>query len=233
MGCITRESTSARRWPSPCWTCSCRDTVRTRNWDVASRAWSTYAAHLDHPTVDPDGLEWDLSGGPRSAAGARTGSPRPEAPASAPISIGIEAIDGAAAAGRCGASSSNPASDLVRGRARWSAPEVRAVRDHMLRRVLDSREHIRANVSFHTAGEMRAMAGKNGYPAQQWSAIRGVAPPAVALPTRQDHRPGYTPQPRGPAAALGACRLPLPGPVARRPGALVEAPVDQVRVTLE
>lgn len=147
------------------------------------------------PMVDPDGLEWDLSGG---ASYRNWRKNRQPTPGSSSIGTDLNRNWGYRW-GCCGASSGNPASDFFRGRARWSAPEVRAVRDFVLSRVVDGRQRIRAHVSFHTAGEMvlwpyghtrtdvppdmtrldrralvglgRAMAAKNGYLAQQSSAM--------------------------------------------------------------
>jgi hypothetical protein len=55
--------------------------------------------------------------------------------------------------GCCGGSSGQPSSLTYRGPARWSAPEVRALRDFVESRVIDGRQRIRAHITWHTAGE--------------------------------------------------------------------------------
>jgi hypothetical protein len=55
--------------------------------------------------------------------------------------------------GCCGGSSGNRASNTYRGPSPWSAPEVRAVRDYVLSRVIGGIQQIRAHVTFHTNGE--------------------------------------------------------------------------------
>ena len=51
-------------------------------------------------------------------------------------------------------SSGNPFSTRFRGRAAFSAPESRAVRDFVASRVVDGRQQIRASVSFHEFGRV-------------------------------------------------------------------------------
>jgi carboxypeptidase T len=97
----------------------------------------------------------------------------------------------------CGGSSGNRASSTYRGPAAWSAPEVRAVRDYVLGRVVGGIQQIKAHVTLHTNGRYimwpygytktnvpadmtpldhqvfvamaRAMASRNGYTAKQSS----------------------------------------------------------------
>jgi carboxypeptidase T len=97
----------------------------------------------------------------------------------------------------CRGSSGNPASNMYRGASAWSAPEVRAVRDYVLGRVVGGIQQIRAHVTLHTNGQFilwpygytrtnipadmtaldhqvfvamgRAMASRNGYTAKQSS----------------------------------------------------------------
>jgi hypothetical protein len=99
--------------------------------------------------------------------------------------------------GCCGGSSGNPASIIYRGRAAWSAPESRVVRDFVLSRVVGGIQQIRAHITFHTNGQLilwpygytktdipvdmtaldhqtfvamgKAMAARNGYKAEQSS----------------------------------------------------------------
>ena len=99
--------------------------------------------------------------------------------------------------GCCGGSSGNRASNTYRGPAAWSAPEVRAVRDYVLGRVVGGIQQIKAHVTLHTNGQYilwpygytktnvpadmtaldhqvfvamgRAMASRNGYTAKQSS----------------------------------------------------------------
>jgi carboxypeptidase T len=99
--------------------------------------------------------------------------------------------------GCCGGSSGNRASNTYRGPAAWSAPEVRAVRDYVLGRVIGGIQQIKAHVTLHTNGQYilwpygytktnvpsdmtaldhqvfvamgRAMASRNGYTAKQSS----------------------------------------------------------------
>jgi hypothetical protein len=51
-------------------------------------------------------------------------------------------------------SSANPFSTRFRGRAAFSAPETRAMRDFVASRVVDGRQQIRASVSFHEFGRV-------------------------------------------------------------------------------
>ncbi|HYO42158.1 MAG TPA: M14 family metallopeptidase, partial [Candidatus Limnocylindrales bacterium] len=53
-----------------------------------------------------------------------------------------------------GATSTNPRAITYRGRAAFSAPETRAVRDFLASRVVDGRQQIRAAISFHEYGRL-------------------------------------------------------------------------------
>ncbi len=53
-----------------------------------------------------------------------------------------------------GRTSSNPAAITYRGPSAWSAPEVRAVRDFLASRVVDSKQQIRMHITFHEAGRL-------------------------------------------------------------------------------
>jgi carboxypeptidase T len=56
--------------------------------------------------------------------------------------------------GCCGGASSNPASNLYRGAAAFSAPETRAIRDFVNSRVVNGRQQIRTAITFHTSGRL-------------------------------------------------------------------------------
>ena len=144
--------------------------------------------------VDPDGLAYDLTGSPyRSWRKNRQANP-----GSRSVGTDLNRNYGYRF-GCCGASSGNPASDHYRGPRAWSAPEIRAMRDFVLGRIVDGRQRIRTHITFHTAGELvlwpyghtrvaqprdmtgldlrtframgRAMAASNGYVAKQSSTM--------------------------------------------------------------
>ena len=146
--------------------------------------------------VNPDGLEFDLGGSPyRSWRKNRQPSP---GSGSGAVGTDLNRNYGYRF-GCCGASSGNPASLYYRGPRAWSTPEVRAMRDFVLSRVIDGRQRIRTHITFHSAGERvlwpyaytrrdlptdmkrldlrtframgRAMAATNGYLARQSSAL--------------------------------------------------------------
>jgi len=56
--------------------------------------------------------------------------------------------------GCCGGSSGTPSSDTYRGAAPFSAPETAAVRDFVNSRVINGVQQIKANIDFHTYGEL-------------------------------------------------------------------------------
>jgi carboxypeptidase T len=53
----------------------------------------------------------------------------------------------------CGGSSGSTSSSTYRGRAAWSAPETRVVRDFVNSRVIDGRQQIKAHITLHTNGQ--------------------------------------------------------------------------------
>jgi carboxypeptidase T len=55
--------------------------------------------------------------------------------------------------GCCGGSSGSTSSNTYRGRAAWSAPETRVVRDFVNSRVIAGRQQIKAHITFHTNGQ--------------------------------------------------------------------------------
>jgi murein tripeptide amidase MpaA len=153
--------------------------------------------------VDPDGLEYVLGGDPYRAW-RKNRQPT--------VGSGSTGLGGRVRAvgtdlnrnwgyrwGCCGGSSGDPGSWYYRGPRPWSAPEVRALRDFVLSRVVDGRQRIRTHITFHSAGEQvlwpyaytrrdltrrmswldlrtframgRAMAASNGYVARQSSGL--------------------------------------------------------------
>jgi len=56
--------------------------------------------------------------------------------------------------GCCGGSSGTPGSDTYRGAAPFSAPETAAMRDFVNSRVINGVQQIKANIDFHTYGEL-------------------------------------------------------------------------------
>ena len=144
--------------------------------------------------VNPDGLQYDLTGNPYR--GWRKN--RQPTPGSTKVGTDLNRNYGYKW-GCCGGSSGSPGAFDFRGRARWSAPEVRAMRDFVNGRVVDGAQRIRTHITFHTAGELvlwpyaytskdlppdmtaldlatfkamgRAMARTNGYRAKQSSAL--------------------------------------------------------------
>jgi hypothetical protein len=144
--------------------------------------------------VNPDGLQYDLSGSPYRSWRKN----RQPTPGSGRTGTDLNRNYGYAF-GCCGASSGRPGAWDYRGPRAWSAPEVRAMRDFVLSRVVGGRQRIRTHISFHTTGELvlwpyghtradvpsdmtrldhrvfvamgRAMARSNGYAAKQSSAM--------------------------------------------------------------
>ena len=56
--------------------------------------------------------------------------------------------------GCCGGASANPASNLYRGAAAFSAPETRAIRNFVNSRVINYEQQIRTAITFHTSGRL-------------------------------------------------------------------------------
>ncbi|HLA15503.1 MAG TPA: M14 family metallopeptidase, partial [Candidatus Limnocylindrales bacterium] len=99
--------------------------------------------------------------------------------------------------GCCGGASSDPASSRYRGRAPFSAPETRAVRDFVNGRVVGGRQQIRASISFHTTG--RLVAWPFSYTTTDLPATMTASDRAafVAMGKAMAARNGYTPQQAG------------------------------------
>jgi hypothetical protein len=104
--------------------------------------------------VNPDGLVWDLGGGPYGGGHYRAWRKnRQPTPGSGRIGTDLNRNYGYGW-GCCGGSSGSPRSDNYRGPSPWSAPEVRAVRDFVVsRRDPLGRQRIGTHITFHTAGE--------------------------------------------------------------------------------
>ena len=98
--------------------------------------------------VNPDGQAYDYGSG--SLRNWRRN--RQPTPGSAAIGTDLNRNFGYRWGGK--GSSANPFSTRFRGRAAFSAPETRAVRDFVASRVVDGRQQIRASVSFHEFGRV-------------------------------------------------------------------------------
>jgi carboxypeptidase T len=104
--------------------------------------------------VNPDGVEFDRSGGPLDE-GRHRGWRKNRQPTPGSQAIGTDLNrNWGYRWGCCGGSSTKPGNDMYRGPKAWSAPEVRALRDFVRSRVVDGRQRIRAHISFHASGEM-------------------------------------------------------------------------------
>jgi hypothetical protein len=97
------------------------------------------------PMVNPDGLQWDLTGHPFRAWRKNRQSNGRGKP------IGTDLNRNYAYAWR--KAPSRPASENYRGKRPFSAPETRAIRDFVLGRRVGGRQRIVTHISFHTAGE--------------------------------------------------------------------------------
>jgi murein tripeptide amidase MpaA len=105
--------------------------------------------------VNPDGLVYDLGGGPYGGGHYRGWRKnRQRIPGSRQIGVDLNRAYGYAW-GCCGGSSGQPRDDNYRGPRPWFAPEVRAIRDFVLsRRDANGRNRISMHITFHTAGEL-------------------------------------------------------------------------------
>ena len=99
--------------------------------------------------VNPDGLQYDLTGSPYRSWRKN----RQPTPGSSKLGTDLNRNYGYQF-GCCGGSSGKPGAHDYRGPRAWSAPEVRAVRDFVNSRVVDGRQRIRTHITFHTAGEL-------------------------------------------------------------------------------
>ncbi len=98
--------------------------------------------------VNPDGGQYDLTGNPFRSWRKN----RQPTPGSTQVGTDINRNYGYDW-GCCGGSSSNRAADTYRGPTAWSTPEARVIRDFVKSRIINGRQQIRANITFHTAGE--------------------------------------------------------------------------------
>ncbi len=98
--------------------------------------------------VNPDGAEFDLTGDPyrewRKNRQPNAGSTHRGTDLNRNYGYKF---------GCCGGSSGNKASATYRGKAAFSAPETRAMRDFMLSRRIGGVQQIKTAITFHTAGE--------------------------------------------------------------------------------
>ncbi len=146
--------------------------------------------------LNPDGFEYDLTcGGSHAPYCAWRKNRQPNAGTSA-IGTDLNRNYGYRWA-CCGGSSGSPSSITYRGKAAWSAPETRALRDFVLSRVIGGRQQIKSHITFHTNGKLilwpygytktdipadmtaldhaafvafaKGMAARNGYEAEQSS----------------------------------------------------------------
>ena len=102
------------------------------------------------PMVNPDGGEYDLSGPDGQFMNWRRNT-QPIVETAAP---GIDLNrNWGFKWGCCGGSSSVPGSSTYRGQYAWQAPEVAALRDFVLGRVVNGRQQIRAAISWHAFNE--------------------------------------------------------------------------------
>jgi hypothetical protein len=143
--------------------------------------------------VNPDGAEYDISSGTGFQNWRRNRQP---IPGSTTIGVDLNRNWGYMW-GCCGGSSGTPGTTQYRGPHPWFAPEVRALRDFVLSRVINGRQQITAAISWHTFNEQvmwpygytktdlprtmtaddlaafkalgTQMANRNGYTAQQLS----------------------------------------------------------------
>jgi carboxypeptidase T len=139
--------------------------------------------------VNPDGGEYDISGG-RYHFWRKNRQPTP---GSSYIGTDLNRnYDNHW--GCCGGSSSNPASNLYRGPARFSAPETRAIRDFANSRVVNGRQQIRTAITFHTSGRLILWAygyTRTDIPPDMTSADHAVT---VAMAKAMASRNGYKPE---------------------------------------
>jgi carboxypeptidase T len=145
--------------------------------------------------VNPDGLVYDLGGGPYGGGFYRGWRKnRQHIPGSRQIGVDLNRQYGYAF-GCCGGSSGQPRDDNYRGPRAWFAPEVRAVRDFVLsRRDANGRNRIAMHITFHTAGELvlwpYGYTHRNVPPDLTWLDYRTMRRIGVDMAASN----GYTPQ---------------------------------------
>jgi hypothetical protein len=97
------------------------------------------------PMVNPDGLQYDLSGDPFRAWRKNRQPNGTGKPVGTDLNRNYDYMWQRA--------TPNKGSENYRGRRPFSAPETRAVRDFVLSRRVGGRQRIRTHITFHTAGE--------------------------------------------------------------------------------
>lgn len=102
------------------------------------------------PMVNPDGGEYDISNPTGEFMGWRRN--RQPIPGAGPIGVDLNRNWGFKW-GCCGGSSGSPGASTYRGPSAWFTPEVRALRNFVLKRVKNGRQQIRAAISWHTWNE--------------------------------------------------------------------------------
>ncbi len=102
------------------------------------------------PMVNPDGLQYDLGGGP-FRDGAYRGWRKNRQPNPGSGATGTDLNRNYGYGWENGAS---PAAITYPGAHAWSAPETRAVRDFVLSRRIGGVQRIRTHITFHTTGQL-------------------------------------------------------------------------------
>jgi hypothetical protein len=102
------------------------------------------------PMLNPDGGEYDISDPSGEFLGWRRN--RQPIPGASPIGVDLNRNWGFKW-GCCGGSSGTPGASTYRGPSPWFSPEVKALRDFVLKRVKNGRQQIRAAISWHTWNE--------------------------------------------------------------------------------
>jgi hypothetical protein len=103
--------------------------------------------------VNPDGYVYELSGPREAPYMAWRKNRQPNGPSDSGIPAGTDLNRNYAFRWGGPGSSGDPGSFVYRGAAPFSAPEAAAMRDFILRRVVDGRQRISSHISLHTAGE--------------------------------------------------------------------------------
>ena len=102
------------------------------------------------PMVNPDGLQYDLGGGP-FAGGAFKGWRKNRQPVTGSSAVGTDLNRNYGYGWQPGTSAQ---ASMYPGPHAWSAPEARAVRDFVLSRRVGGVQRIRTHITFHTSGEL-------------------------------------------------------------------------------
>src|SRR6478672_214892 len=141
------------------------------------------------PMVNPDGAEYDISGG-QFHNWRRNRQPIPGS-----NSIGIDLNrNWGYMWGCCHGSSGTPGTTTYRGQFPWQAPEVRALRDFVLSRVSNGKQQITESISWHTFNEQIMWPYGYTYTDVPRTMTADDHAAFVALGTGMADRNGYTPQ---------------------------------------